>query len=84
MTSTSFSPAEWYLCLTRTSMSSIGSTAASLDTMYIRVDTSLAQFSQIDTVWFSDLMWISRMADASCPHDIPSSGNSYGVSQNVS
>ncbi len=84
MTSRSFSPAEWNLCLTRTSMSSIGSTAASLDTMYMSVETSLAQFSHIETVWSSDLMWISSTAEASCPQDIPSSGNSYGVSQKVS
>ena len=68
MGSTSLSPAAWYLCLTLTEMSSSGSTAASLDTMYMSVDTSLAhpsQISQILIVSFSDLILISIIADVS-------------------
>ena len=65
MGSTSLSPTAWYLCLTLTEMSSSGSTAASLDTMYMSVDTSLAHPSQILIVSFSDLILISIIADVS-------------------
>ena len=74
--SMSLSPAEWYLCLTLTSMSSSGSKAASLETMNASVEVSLAQFSQMETVLSRDFTWISRTADASWPQDISSSANS--------
>ncbi len=76
MTSISLSPGAWYLCLTRTVISSMGSIATSLEIMYMSVDTSLAHPSQILITSPRDLMPISSMADVSWPQARLSSGNS--------